>query len=68
MYKIIEVANTHGGCKEYLAELIESFDSVTHDCGIKFQPFRFDCIALPDFEWYETYTQLFLILGSGDPL
>ena len=67
MYKIIEVANTHGGCKEYLAELIESFDSVTYDCGIKFQPFRFDCIAL----LISNGTRLILSFfdpGSGDPL
>lgn len=59
-YNIIEVANTHGGNKEYLYSLIDEFADVEKsNIGIKFQPFHYDGIALKDFEWYPTYQKLF---------
>jgi spore coat polysaccharide biosynthesis protein SpsF (cytidylyltransferase family)/sialic acid synthase SpsE len=58
IYKILEVANTHGGDKKYVISLIEEFRSFT-DCAMKFQPFKYDKIATPDFEWYPVYQQLF---------
>lgn len=58
IYRILEVANTHGGNKEYVQALIREFESFT-GCGMKFQPFKYDTIATPDFEWYPVYQQLF---------
>lgn len=55
---IIEVANTHGGDKEYLLSLIEEFQEFEGH-GIKFQPLHPDGLATPDFEWYPVYQELF---------
>lgn len=55
---IIEVANTHGGSKDYLLGLIEEFN-LFKGHGIKFQPLHPDKIATPDFNWYEVYKELF---------
>jgi len=62
MYQIIEVANVHGGSKEYLLSLIDEFSSFKNGFGIKFQPFKFDEIALDDFEWYSVYKKLYFDL------
>lgn len=59
MYTIIEVANTHGGDIKYLNSLIDEFSFFNNDTGIKFQPFKYDKIALPDYEWYPVYERLF---------
>src|SRR5688500_13237276 len=58
-YQIIEVANSHGGDYNYLIELINQFDEFRDGYGIKFQPFKYDCISTKDFSWYSTYEQLF---------
>lgn len=62
MYQIIEVANVHGGSKEYLLSLLDEFSSFNNGFGIKFQPFKFDEIALDDFEWYPVYKKLYFDL------
>ena len=54
---IIEVANTHGGNKEYLLDLIQEFEDFKNH-GIKFQPLHPDRIATSDFEWYPVYQEL----------
>ena len=36
MYQIIEVANVHGGSKEYLLSLLDEFSSFNNGFGIKF--------------------------------
>jgi len=58
-YFIAEVANVHGGDFSYLEELVEKISAVDGVNGIKFQPFKYDCIALPDFKWYPVYVELF---------
>lgn len=59
-YNIIEVANTHGGDYGYLLGLINEFGEFNKpNFGIKFQPFKYDSIALKDFSWYSTYQELF---------
>lgn len=58
-YFIAEVANVHGGDFSYLEELVEKVSAVDGVNGIKFQPFKYDCIALPDFKWYPVYVELF---------
>ena len=54
---IIEVANTHGGDKRYVLDLIEEFKYFENH-GIKFQPLHPDRIATSDFEWYPVYKKL----------
>ena len=59
VYNILEVANTHGGNFDYMISLIEEFKEFDQNTGIKFQPFKYDEIALPDFSWYHVYEDLF---------
>ena len=59
MYTIIEVANTHGGSIDYLNSLIDEFSDFKDEIGIKFQPFKYNEIALEDFEWYPVYKILY---------
>lgn len=59
MYNIIEIANTHGGNKDYMLGLIDEFSKYEEGFGIKFQPSKPDCIALPDYEFYEVYKDFF---------
>ena len=59
MYNIIEVANTHGGGKDYLLSLISEFSEFKNGFGIKFQPLHPDKIAVKEYEWYPVYKKLF---------
>jgi len=59
VYNIIEIANTHGGSFDYLISLVEEFKEFNQNTGIKFQPFKYDQIALSDFSWYHVYEDLF---------
>ncbi len=57
---IFEVANAHGGKKENLVKLIEEYKKFNYNNkAIKFQPFKPDFIALPDYDWYNVYQELF---------
>ena len=60
VYNILEVANTHGGSIKYVFLLLDEFSQFQENFGIKFQPFKYDLIALEDYEWYETYKKLFI--------
>lgn len=57
-YIILEIANTHAGDKNYVVKLLEEYSSYSN-CGIKFQPFKYDEIAREDYEWYPIYQTLF---------
>lgn len=58
---IFECANAHGGDFSSLKETVEVFSDISSPGkAIKFQPFKHDLIALPDFEWYPVYLDLFL--------
>lgn len=58
-YLICELANSHGGSKSELLNLIESFSKIQYPKkGIKFQIFKAETIALPDFSWYPVYKKL----------
>lgn len=60
-YVIFELANAHGGDKYRLNSALEHIRSITYQPrGIKFQVFKPDLIALPDYEWFKTYQELFL--------
>lgn len=59
-YVILEIANTHGGNLDLLNRTINAVKSIDYKkIGIKFQPFKPDTIATPDYKWYEVYKQLF---------
>jgi len=57
-YIILEIANTHAGDKNYVFKLLDEYSSYKN-CGIKFQPFKYDEIAREDYEWYPVYQTLF---------
>lgn len=57
-YYIIEVANTHGGDLSYLEQVIESFEDIHENIGIKFQIFGQDTIATTDYKSYNLYGKL----------
>lgn len=73
-YIIFEVANSHGGNLNYLNSLIQKYQELNWEKkGIKFQPFKPELIAVPDYEWYDVYKKLFIgldewdrIINSGD--
>ncbi|UTW60653.1 N-acetylneuraminate synthase family protein [bacterium SCSIO 12741] len=57
-YTLLEVANTHGGDPEKVIQLIQEFEDVQENVGIKFQVLKDDRIALPDYSWFDVYTKL----------
>ncbi|HET6225880.1 MAG TPA: N-acetylneuraminate synthase family protein [Bacteroidia bacterium] len=59
LYNILEVANVHAGSEVYVMNLLDEFAEFRENFGIKFQPFKYDSIALPDFSWYEVYKELY---------
>lgn len=59
VYNIIEVANVHGGDFNHMKSLIEEFEEFKTNFGIKFQPLKYDEIALKDYSWYKVYKELF---------
>lgn len=59
-YVIFEMANTHGGDLNRLKDLVQAFKQVPYPKkAIKFQAFKPNGIALPDFQWYKVYEELF---------
>lgn len=64
VYTILEVANTHGGDINYVFRLLDEFSAYKTRVGIKFQPFKYDEIALSDFEWFPVYKTLFFDEGQ----
>ena len=59
---ILEVANVHGGNEKAILELIRVTSKHKYkDIGIKFQPFKYDLIALPDYSHYAIYKELFFV-------
>ena len=56
---IAEIAGAHEGCKETLKQLVMEAAVAGAD-AVKFQWYKYDCLATPDYEWYETYKRLFI--------
>ncbi|MDX8549497.1 N-acetylneuraminate synthase family protein [Methanospirillum sp. J.3.6.1-F.2.7.3] len=57
---ILEIANAHGGNFEVLNSIVNEISKIEYsNKAIKFQPFKPDLIALPDFEWYPVYKELY---------
>ncbi|MBR8734768.1 8-amino-3,8-dideoxy-manno-octulosonate cytidylyltransferase [Fusobacterium necrophorum] len=61
MYNILEVANCHGGDINYLYTLIDKYSifDKKEKFGMKFQPFKYDLIAMETYSWYPVYKNLF---------
>ena len=60
-YLVVEIANSHGGNLSIVENLIEEFAALDYERkGIKFQILAPNKIALPDFEWYRVYEELYL--------
>lgn len=57
-YNILEVANVSAGNEAYMNALIDEFAEFKEGFGIKFQPFWYDYIALPDYSYYQIYKEL----------
>jgi N,N'-diacetyllegionaminate synthase len=58
-YLLAEFANAHGGDLSAVMRLIDRCAYMKPGpSGVKFQPFRAETLALPDFSWFETYTRL----------
>lgn len=58
---IAELANFHGGNVDSILAIIGTLHGLPYERkAVKFQPFKYDQIALPDFEWYPVYEKLFI--------
>ena len=55
VYQIAEIANVHAGNYTYFEKLASELSGIVEVNGIKFQPFKYDEIAMPDFSWFEVY-------------
>src|SRR6266404_8606204 len=58
-YLLFEIANSHGGSKDYISELIDALPQ-EKNTGIKFQVFKYNEIALKDYEYYPVYVKFFI--------
>ena len=48
------------GVKKDALKIIKKFGDINYkSLGIKFQPFKYDLIALENFSWYDVYKELF---------
>src|SRR3989338_9531506 len=72
-YLLFEIANSHGGSKDYIYKLIDALPQEKNtrlrqgfggQAGIKFQVFKYDQLALKDYEWYKVYVKLFFDKAS----
>lgn len=59
-YVIFEVANVHGGNRDLLFKIVDEYKKIDYqNKAIKFQPLKPDQIALPDFQWFQVYQELY---------
>lgn len=59
-YVIFEVANVHGGSHAKLLELVDAYTKFDYkNKAIKFQILKPDQLALPDYQWFPVYEELF---------
>lgn len=58
-YLLFEIANSHGGSKNYIYKLIDALPQ-ENNTGIKFQVFKYDEIALKDYDYYKAYVKFFI--------
>lgn len=59
-YVIFEVANVHGGNREKLLQLVNAYKQIDYPKkAIKFQPLNPEKLALPDYQWFGVYQELY---------
>ena len=58
-YLLFEIANSHGGSKDYIHKLIDALPQ-DKNTGIKFQIFKHNEIALKDYDYYKVYIKFFI--------
>ena len=58
-YQILEIANCHGGDISYLMELIHEYEDLKGDFGMKFQVFKWDEMAMPDYVKFEEFSHFY---------
>ncbi len=58
-YLLFEIANSCAGSSKLIQELIASLPK-EKNTGIKFQVYKYNEIALADYEWYPVYKQTFI--------
>ena len=58
-YLLFEIANSCAGSSKLIKKLIDSLPR-EHKSGIKFQIYKYDEIALADYEWYPVYKETFI--------
>lgn len=58
-YLLFEIANSHGGSKEYIYEWVDSLPKEPNT-GTKFQVFKYNEIALKDYRYYPVYLKFFI--------
>lgn len=58
-YLLFEIANSHGGSKKYIYEWIDSLPKESNT-GTKFQVFKYNEIALKDYQYYPVYLKFFI--------
>lgn len=58
-YLLFEIANSHGGSKKYIYEWIDSLPQEKNS-GVKFQIFKYNEIALKDYQYYPVYLKFFI--------
>lgn len=58
-YLLYEIANSHGGSKKYIYEWIDSLPK-EENVGTKFQIFKYNEIALKDYQYYPVYVKFFI--------
>jgi len=58
-YLLFEIANSCAGSSKLIQKLIDSLPQEKNS-GIKFQVYKYDEIALSDYEWYPVYKQTFI--------
>lgn len=58
-YLLFEIANSCAGSKKLIEKLIDSLPQEKNS-GIKFQVYKYDEIALPDYAWYPVYKETFI--------
>src|SRR3989338_5240032 len=58
-YLLFEIANSCAGSSKSIQKLIDSLPQ-EDNFGIKFQVYKYDEIALSDYEWYPVYKQTFI--------
>src|SRR3989344_2442340 len=75
-YLLFEIANSCAGSSKLIKKLIDSLPGTRlhpaspqqKNIGTKFQIYKYNEIALPDYEWYPVYKQTFINAQNWEKL